>query len=237
MEKEITTAENTESFVTFMPQWDESVEADRRVLLQQQPHTDDLKLSIGEGMSLNSQEMFDQIWEANEQRAADVFYDMNNFAPGQHDIDHDYNHVQQLQMDRDYTGMESDARMRMIQNEFELIATEQIGKKQIEDGQIKMYKGTLKKWQVLDDDAHDPEQIVKLQAAVQAPLPEELEMYKEKHDVPMQLPFNNDNVRAWREDAKADESADFDPEFLIVDRERRKKFFIERFESQLQLKE
>ena len=162
---------------------------------------------------------------------------MNNFAPAQHDIDHDYNHVQQLQMDRDYTGMESDARMRMIQNEFELIATEQIGKKQIEDGQIKMYKGTLKKWQVLDDDAHDPEQIVKLQAAVQAPLPEELEMYKEKHDVPMQLPFNNDNVRAWRDDAKADESADFDPEFLIVDRERRKKFFIERFESQLQLKE
>ena len=39
-----------------------------------------------------------------------------------------------LHMDRDYTGMESDARMRMIQNEFELIATEQIGKKQIEDG-------------------------------------------------------------------------------------------------------
>ena len=68
---------------------------------------------------------------------------MNNFAPAQHDIDHDYNHVQQLQMDRDYTGMESDARMRMIQNEFELIATEQIGKKQIEDGQIKMYKGKL----------------------------------------------------------------------------------------------
>ena len=97
-------------------------------------------------MSLNSQDMFDQIWEANEQRAIDVEYDANNFAPAQHDIDHDYNHVQQLQMDRDWTGMESDARMRMIQNEFELIATEQIGKKQIEDGQLKMYKGTLKKW-------------------------------------------------------------------------------------------
>ena len=89
----------------------------------------------------------------------------------------------------------------------------------------------------MDDYEHDPEQIVKLQAAAQAPLPEELEMYKEKHDVPMQLPFNNDNVRAWRDDAKADESADFDPEFLIVDRDRRKKFFIERFESTLELKE
>ncbi len=72
---------------------------------------------------------------------------------------------------------------------------------------------------------------------MQAPLPEELEMYKEKHSVPMILPVNNENVRAWRDEPRADDSADFDPEFLLVDRERRKKFFIERFESTLQLKE
>ena len=100
-----------------------------------------------------------------------------------------------------------------------------------------MYKGTIKKWQVLDDYEHDRDQIELMQAAVQAPLPEELEMYAEKHDVPMQLPINNENVRAWRDDAKADESADFDPEFLLVDRERRKKFFIERYETPLQLKD
>lgn len=192
---------------------------------------------MSEGSTLDSQEMLSQIWEACEERSADVAYDSTNFQPANNDIDHDYDQVQQLQMDRDYTGMESDARMRMIQNEFELIAEQQIGGKQIAAGQIKMYKGTVKKWQILDDAEHDRDQIEKLQAAVQAPLPEELEMYKEKHDVPMQLPFNNDNVRAWRDEKKADESADFDPEFLLVDRERRKKFFIERYETPLQLKE
>ena len=55
-------------------------------------------------------------------------------------------------------------------------------------------------------------------------------MYKEKHNVPMQLPFNNENVRLWRDEAKASDSADFDPDFLSIDRERRKKFFIERYE-------
>ena len=53
----------------------------------------------------------------------------------------------------------------------------------------------------------------------------------------MQLPFNNANVTAWRDDAKAVESADFDPEFLAIDRERRKKFFIERHERPKELTE
>ena len=48
-----------------------------------------------------------------------------------------------------------------------------------------MYKGTVKKWQVLDDDTFDREEIVKMQAAIRAPLPEELEMYQIKHDKPM----------------------------------------------------
>jgi len=66
-----------------------------------------------------------------------------------------------------------------------------IGEQQIREKKINMYKGTVKKWQVLDDLAFDRDQVEKLQAAVQAPLPEELEMYKEKHSKPMQLPFNN----------------------------------------------
>jgi len=66
---------------------------------------------------------------------------------------------------------------------------------------------------------------------VQAPLPEELEMYKEKHDVPMQLPFTNENMRAWRDEPLARDTADFDPDFLQIDREKRKKYFIERYEG------
>jgi len=30
----------------------------------------------------------------------------------------------------------------------------------------------------------------------------------------MKLPFNNANATAWRDEAKAIDSADFDPEFL-----------------------
>ena len=83
---------------------------------------------------------------------------------------------------------------------------------------------------MLDDNAFDREQVEKLQAAVQAPMPEELEMYQENGKVPMQLPFNNANATAWRDESRAIDSADFDPEFLAIDRERRKKFYIERFE-------
>ena len=56
-------------------------------------------------------------------------------------------------------------------------------------------------------------------------------MYEEKHNKPMQLPFNDENARQWRDEAKATDDADFDPDFLSIDRERRKKFFIERYEQ------
>ena len=74
-----------------------------------------------------------------------------------------------------------------------------------------------------------------MQAATQTPLPEELEMYKEKHSAPMKLPFNNANATAWRDEARAIDSADFDPEFLQIDRASRRKFFIERYEQPKQL--
>lgn len=101
-----------------------------------------------------------------------------------------------------------------------------------------MYKGTPKKWQILDDDAFDRDQIEKLQVAARAPLPDELEMYKEKHDKPMQLPITNTNVSKWRDDDRAidGKGADFDPQFIEYDRERRKKFFLERYEKPLELK-
>ena len=90
---------------------------------------------------------------------------------------------------------------------------------------------------MLDDNAFDREQVEKLQAAVQAPMPEELEMYEANSKVPMQLPFNNANATAWRDEARAIDSADFDPEFLAIDRERRKKFYIERYEQPKELGE
>jgi len=51
----------------------------------------------------------------------------------------------------------------------------------------------------------------------------------------MQLPVNNANVSAWRDDERAIDTADFDPQFLEYDRERRKHFFLERYEKPKEL--
>ena len=77
----------------------------------------------------------------------------------------------------------------------------------------------------------------KIQAAVRAPLPDELEMYQQKHSKPMQLPINNTNVSQWRDESRAIDTADFDPKFLEYDRERRKKYFLERYEKPKELAE
>jgi len=74
----------------------------------------------------------------------------------------DYHQVQFNWRERGATGMESDPRMKQIFVELEHWIEDIIGAKQIYDGQLKMYKGTLKKWQVLDDEAHDRDQIEKI---------------------------------------------------------------------------
>ncbi len=55
----------------------------------------------------------------------------------------------------------------------------------------------------------------------------------------MQLPINNANVSKWRDDQRAIDGvgADFDPKFIEYDRERRKKYFLERYEKPLELRE
>lgn len=145
-------------------------------------------------------------------------------------LDDDYNQLQIDYAPRGFSGFENDAKSKQIFVELEYWIENIIGAKQIREKEIKFYKGTVKKWQILDDNAHDRDQIEKLQAAVQAPLPEELEMYKEKHNVPMKLPFTNENVTAWRDEPLAIESADFNPKSLQLDRERRRTFFIERYQ-------
>jgi len=45
--------------------------------------------------------------------------------------------------------------MRQLVMEYEYWIEEVIGAKRIREGKVPMYKGTVKKWQILDDDAHD----------------------------------------------------------------------------------
>ena len=61
--------------------------------------------------------------------------------------------------------MDADAHSRSVAVELEKMI-EEFGAENIETGKVNMYKGTVKKWQVLDDEEHDPEQIEKLQASI-----------------------------------------------------------------------
>jgi hypothetical protein len=53
----------------------------------------------------------------------------------------------------------------------------------------------------------------------------------------MTLPITNANVSAWRDDRRAIDSADFDPQLIEYDRERRKKYFLDRYEKPKEIAE
>ena len=154
----------------------------------------------------------------------------HDYAPAHFNLDDDYQQHFFLFRERGATGFESDSIMREIFVDLEYLIEEVIGAERIREKKMDLYKGTVKKWQVLDD-TFDREQQEMMQASIKAPLPDELDMYKEKHDKPMQLPITNANVYAWRDDDRAIDTADFDPKFLEYDRERRKKFFMDRYEK------
>jgi hypothetical protein len=70
---------------------------------------------------------------------------------------------------------------------------------------------------------------------VQAPLPEELEMYRESSEKEYIGVVNNENTRLWRDAPLYTDQPDFDPDFLQIDREKRRKYFIENYETPKQL--
>jgi hypothetical protein len=115
-------------------------------------------------------------------------------APWSNDLDQDYFPRHHLWRERGFSGLENDAIMKEIFVELEYIIEEHIGYNRIHEKKMNMYKGTTKKWQVLDEKAFDREEAEKMQAAIRAPLPDELDMYQEKHSKPMTLPINNSNV-------------------------------------------
>ena len=198
---------------------------------------DDLKLSWDSDAAPDSEELKEEMWAEFEGAQERMRLPCRDFAPAHWDLDEEYNQVTFLVggYDKDYSGISNDWRMRQICTEFEYWIENVIGEKRIREGKFKMYKGQVKKWQILDDEAVDRDQIELLQAAVQAPLPEELEMYREESDKWYIGPVNNENTRQWRDKPLYSDSADFDPDFLQIDREKRRKYFIERYEQPKQL--
>jgi len=143
------------------------------------------------------------------------------YAPYQLDLDEDYDQKHWQFRERGAMAFDSDPILREVTLELEYLIENVVGYNRIQDKKMNMLKGTPKKWQVLDDDAFDRKEVEKMQAAIRAPLPDELEMYQLKHDKPMQLPITNANVSQWRDDTRAIDTADFDPQFIEYDRERR----------------
>ncbi len=60
-------------------------------------------------------------------------------------------------------------------------------------------------------------------------------MYRDKSDKWFIGDVNNETTRLWRDEPLATDTPDFDPDFLQIDREKRAKFFIERYEQPKQL--
>jgi hypothetical protein len=137
--------------------------------------------------------------------------------------------------ERDATGFGWEPRYKHMFIDFESMIEDFIGAKRISEKKMDMYKGTLKKWQILDEKTFDPEQIAKMQASAKAPSPELLDLYEEKHDRPMTLPITNENVSNWRDPQRAIDTADFDPKFIEYDRERNTRFFNDRYQQPLAL--
>lgn len=119
--------------------------------------------------------------------------------------------------------------------ELEYYITDVLGKERIETKQMDMYKGTVKKWQVLDDEQFSRDQIEKVQSAISAPSPDELERFKEESDVKMTLPISNQNVSEWRDKRRAIDSADFNAKLIEFEQKRDQNYFVKRFEKPKEL--
>lgn len=120
-------------------------ELDKVLALDQQPKTDDLKLSH-DGTALDSPEMVERLWSEFESAATNFNHACQMETPGHGDLETVYSPLNQVFWDRQWTGLECDARMRSIQVEMEYWIEKVVGAKQIEEKKLKMYKGTIKKW-------------------------------------------------------------------------------------------
>lgn len=105
-----------------------------------------------------------------------------------------------------------------------------LGRERIETQQMDMYKGTVKKWQVLDDDQFTKDQVDKVQSAIKAPISDELNRYEEQNNIKHPLPINNANASEWRDKKKAIDSADFNSKLIEFEKKRHENYFMKRYE-------
>lgn len=132
--------------------------------------------------------------------------------------------------ERGAMGTGDDPNVQHTYLSIEYLFEEVLGKERIETKEMDMYKGTVKKWQVLDDEQFTQDQIDKVQNAIKAPISDELDRYADQNNVKMQLPINNANVSEWRDKRRAIDSADFNSKLIEFEQNRHQNYFMKRFE-------
>ena len=176
----------TSNFVALDAENKRYGEYDTVMLQSQEPNTDNVRgIYEGAWADLGGEDARKAIWEEMEDQERFMVETRTDFAPGQCDFNDDYNQVQLAWNNRGVTGMENSPRMKEMFVELEYWIEEVIGKPQIESAKADAYKGQPKKWQVLDDACFSRVQIEAMQAAVDAPAPEQLEMWREKATLPI----------------------------------------------------
>ena len=226
---------NVELSASSFPEFDPNNYYDNLILREQLPQYSEKKPLYGQDETLD--DLKEELWAAFEAQPKIMKIMARDYAPYQLDLNEDYDQKHWQFRERGAMAFDSDPILREVTLELEYMIENVVGYNRIVNKEMNMLKGTPKKWQILDDTCFDREQIEKMQAAARAPLPDELEMWQEKHDRPMTLPITNANVAAWRDDRRAIDSADFDPQLIEYDRERRKKYFLERYEKPKELAE
>jgi len=124
------------------------------------------------GLDMTSNDARQQLTDIFEGAKEERLKNLVEVCPQVGDYEDDYNQTNVQWRNRGVTGFENNHRMKSMFVDSEYMIEELIGKHQITQGKVMPYKGTTKKWQVLDDDCFDRDQIEKMQAAVDAPAPE-----------------------------------------------------------------
>mmetsp|Transcript_29525 Transcript_29525/g.44911 ORF Transcript_29525/g.44911 Transcript_29525/m.44911 type:complete len:207 (-) Transcript_29525:38-658(-) len=149
-----------------------------------------------------------------------------------------YHPMHDVHHNRGVTGMDGLSRMKEMFVQLEEYIEKDVASHRTESGKIETYKGQPKKWQILDDSVYDKDQIRKIQSAADAPMPEQLDEWKEKHENTfIQLPLTNKNVEKWRDEARFTDTADFDPTLLVEAKAKEQKNFLDRFDKPKHLTE
>lgn len=132
--------------------------------------------------------------------------------------------------ERGADGCGDDPNVKFTYLSIEHYIEDVLGKERIETKQMDMYKGTVKKWQVLDDEQFSGDQVDRVQNSIKAPVKDELDRYEEQNNVKMTLPINNQNVSEWRDKRRAIDNADFNSKLIEFEKKRHQNYFMKRYE-------